>query len=160
VPAGAIKTAPSGCGPAAGLALRVGGQCLAEVHPFPQPRCAGGCRARLPGPGLEVGMVVGFSSMASFSKPLQDPYLAIAEVLILIMAPVMVLLLVVVHVRAPRRVRIFSINALGWMLLTAGFTMTVHLVELTIVRRTNPDAIHGYLYLPISNGRRFSIRST
>ena len=33
------------------------------------------------------------------------------------------------------------------MTLTAGFTMTVHLVELTIVRRINPGAIHGYQYL-------------
>jgi len=94
-----------------------------------------------------VDMVVGFSSMASFSKPLPDPYLAIAEALILIMAPVMVMLMVIVHICAPDRVRIFSINALGWMMLAAGFTMTVHLVELTIVRRINPDAIHGYQYL-------------
>ena len=33
------------------------------------------------------------------------------------------------------------------MLLSAGFTMTVHLVELTVVRRINPYAIHGYQYL-------------
>ena len=33
------------------------------------------------------------------------------------------------------------------MLLWAGFTMTVHLVELTVVRRINPYAIHGYQYL-------------
>ena len=63
------------------------------------------------------------------------------------MAPTMVMLMAVVHILAPERSRIFSINALGWMLLTAGFTMTVHLVELTVVRRINPAAIHGYQYL-------------
>ncbi len=53
----------------------------------------------------------------------------------------------VVHTCAPARTRIYSINAPGWMLLTAGFTMTVHLVELTVVRRIDPDAVHGYQYL-------------
>ena len=38
-------------------------------------------------------------------------------------------------------------TALGWMLLMAGFTMTVHLVPLTVVRRIDPSAIHGFQYL-------------
>ena len=99
------------------------------------------------GVAYAVVMVAGFSAMGNFSKPLQDPYLAIAEALILLMAPTMVMLMAAVHICAPERSRIFSINALGWMLLTAGFTMTVHLVELTVVRRINPAAIHGYQYL-------------
>jgi hypothetical protein len=33
------------------------------------------------------------------------------------------------------------------MLLVAGFTMTVHLVQLTVVRRIDPGAIHGFQYL-------------
>lgn len=77
------------------------------------------------GVAYAVVMVVGFSAMGNFSKPLQDPYLAIAEALILLMAPTMVMLMAVVHTCAPARTRIYSINALGWMLLTAGFTMTV-----------------------------------
>jgi hypothetical protein len=39
------------------------------------------------------------------------------------------------------------VTALGWMLLLAGFTMTVHLVQLTVVRRIDPSAIHGFQYL-------------
>jgi hypothetical protein len=99
------------------------------------------------GVAYAITLAAGFSAMASFSKPLQDPYLAVAEALILLMAPTMVMLMVVVHICAPERIRICSINALGWMLLAAGFTVTVHLVELTVVRRIKPDAIHGYHYL-------------
>src|SRR3974377_1925764 len=38
-------------------------------------------------------------------------------------------------------------TALGWMLLMAGFTMTVPLVPLTVVPRIDPSSIHGFQYL-------------
>lgn len=63
------------------------------------------------------------------------------------MAPALVMLMVVINLCTPESVRIWSITALGWMVLTAGFTMTVHLAELTVVRRINPGAIRGYQYL-------------
>jgi hypothetical protein len=85
--------------------------------------------------------------MGNLSKPLEDPYLAIMEVLILVMAPVLVLLAVVIHACAPEGTKTYSMTALGWMLLMAGFTMTVHLVQLTVVRRIDPSAIHGFQYL-------------
>src|SRR5664279_1433585 len=72
-----------------------------------------------------VVFVVGFASMGDLSKPLKDPYLPIAELLIVILAPILVLLMVVVHECAPERARIYSGTAVGWMMLTAGFTMTV-----------------------------------
>jgi hypothetical protein len=99
------------------------------------------------GVAYAVTMVTGFSSMGSLGKPLPDPYLAVAEALILVMAPVLVLLAAVVHACAPQRVRIFSVNAVGWMTAAAGFTMTVHVVELTVVRRIKSDALPGYQYL-------------
>lgn len=99
------------------------------------------------GVAYAIVMVAGFCSMGSFSKPLPDPYLAVAETLILLIAPTLVMLMAVIHICAPERTRICSINALGWLLLTAGFTITVHLVELTVVRRISPDAIKGYQYL-------------
>ena len=94
-----------------------------------------------------VTMVTGFAAMGNLSKPLEDPYLAIMEVLILVMAPVLVLLAVVINTCAPQGAKTYSMTALGWMLLVAGFTMTVHLVQLTVVRRINPSAIHGFQYL-------------
>jgi hypothetical protein len=99
------------------------------------------------GVAYAVTMVAGFAAMGDLSKPLEDPYLAIMEVLILVMAPVLVLLAVVIHACAPDGTKTYSMTALGWMLLVAGFTMTVHLVQLTVVRRIDPGAIHGFQYL-------------
>ena len=61
------------------------------------------------GVSYAVIMIIGFAAMGTTSKPLGDPYLAIMEVLILIMAPILVLL--------------------------------------TVARRIDPNAIHGYQYL-------------
>ena len=99
------------------------------------------------GVAYAVTMVIGFGAMGTLSKPLEDPYLAIMEVLILVMAPILVLLAVVIHSCAPEGAKTYSMTALGWMLLLAGFTMTVHLVQLTVVRRVDPNAIHGFQYL-------------
>jgi hypothetical protein len=99
------------------------------------------------GVAYAVTMVAGFAAMGNLSKPLEDPYLAIMEVLILVMAPILVLLAVVIHACAPEGTKTYSMTALGWMLLLAGFTMTVHLVQLTVVRRIDPSAIQGFQYL-------------
>jgi hypothetical protein len=89
-------------------------------------------------------MVIGFSSLGNLHDPLPDPYLAVAEVVILLMAPLMVTLMIAVHACAPVRLRAFSLTALGWMLILAGVTMTVHFVELTFVRRINPAEVPGF----------------
>jgi hypothetical protein len=52
--------------------------------------------------------VVGFASLGNLSKPLPDPYLAIAEVLILVMAPIMVALMLAIHACAPVRAKPFT----------------------------------------------------
>jgi hypothetical protein len=91
-----------------------------------------------------ITMVLGFSSMGNLQDPLPDPYLAVAEVLILLMAPFMVTLMIAVHACAPVRLRALSLTALGWMLILAGVTMTIHLVELTFVRRINPAEVPGF----------------
>jgi hypothetical protein len=94
-----------------------------------------------------VIMVVGFAAMGNFSKPLEDPYLAIIEVMIMFMAPILVLLAVVIRACSPEGTETYSTTALGWMLLLAGFTMTVHGVQLTVVRRIDPNTIQGFQYL-------------
>lgn len=99
------------------------------------------------GVSYAVIMIIGFAAMGNTSKPLADPYLATMEILILIQAPILVLLAAVVHACAPEGTRTYSLIAFGWMLLLAGFTITVHLVQLTVVRRIDPNAIHGFQYL-------------
>ena len=92
-------------------------------------------------------MVAGFASLGNLTDPLPDPYLAVAEVLILVMAPVMVVLMAAVHACAPAHLRMFSLIAFGWMLVAACLTMTVHVVELVVARRVEPDAVPGFARL-------------
>jgi hypothetical protein len=42
-------------------------------------------------------VVAGFASIGNMGAPLPDPYLAIAEVLVLVMAPILVVLMVAIH---------------------------------------------------------------
>ena len=77
-------------------------------------------------------------SLGNLTDPLPDPYLAVAELLILLMAPVMVVLMASVHACAPVHLRMFSLIAFGWMLVAACLTMTVHVVELVVARQVDP----------------------
>jgi hypothetical protein len=92
-------------------------------------------------------MVAGFWALGNLTDPLPDPYLAVAELLILLMAPVMVVLMAAVHACAPVRLRMFGMIAFGWMLVAACLTMTVHVVELVVARRIDPGAIPGFTRL-------------
>ena len=74
--------------------------------------------------GIEIGQGV-----------LQEPYLAIAEVLTLIGAPLLILLIAAIHECAPKDAKVFSLTSLGWMILLAGTTIIVHFVNLTLWRQ-------------------------
>jgi hypothetical protein len=116
----------------------------------PAERLAGRWSARFVA-GISVAyaaiMVVGFLSLGNLSDPLPDPYLAVAEVLILVMAPVMVVLMAAAHACAPVHLRMFSLIAFGWMLVAACLTMTVHVVQLVMVRRVEPESVPGFARL-------------
>jgi hypothetical protein len=88
--------------------------------------------------------VTGFAALGNLHDPLPDPYLAIGEVLILVMAPVLVALMLAVHACAPDRATSFTLVALGWMLAAAASTITVHVVELSVARHVDPDSFPGY----------------
>jgi hypothetical protein len=91
-----------------------------------------------------VVFVVGFADLGNTSKPLPDPYLAIAEIIILVMAPIMVTLMLAIHHCAPPEAKPFTQVALGWMIAAAGFTTVVHFVELTVARHIDPSKFPGY----------------
>jgi hypothetical protein len=88
--------------------------------------------------------VAGFASIRNTSDPLPDPYLAIAEILILVLAPIMVCLMLAIHQCAPKQAKPFTQVALGWMLAAAAFTTVVHFVQLTVARNINPATFPGY----------------
>lgn len=88
--------------------------------------------------------VVGFAALGNLHDPLPDPYLAIGEALILVMAPILVALMLAVHACAPSTAKSFTQVALGWMLAAAAFTTTVHVVELSVARHVDPASFPGY----------------
>jgi hypothetical protein len=88
--------------------------------------------------------VAGFASIRNTSAPLPDPYLAIAEILILVIAPIMVCLMLAIHQCAPKQAKPFTQVALGWMLAAAAFTTVVHFVLLTVARHIDPATFPGY----------------
>jgi hypothetical protein len=88
--------------------------------------------------------VARFASIRNTSDPLPDPYLAIAEILILVMAPIMVCLMLAIHQCAPRKAKAFTQVALGWMMAAAAFTTVVHFVQLTVARHIDSATFPGY----------------
>jgi hypothetical protein len=99
------------------------------------------------GVAYAVVMVTGFVSLGNLSKPLADPYLGIAEGLIIAMAPVMVMLMVAIHACAPAGAKTNALAALGWMLAAAATTMTVHFVLLTVGRLLSASTFPGYAHV-------------
>jgi hypothetical protein len=89
-------------------------------------------------------LVVGFIAQGNFSDPLGDPYLAILEVLILMMAPAMVIMMAAVHAVAAPEDKVFSLTAFAFMVLAAGLTASVHFVLLTVDRQIDPNELPGY----------------
>ena len=66
---------------------------------------------------------------------LEEPYLAIAEVMTILGAPLLILLMVAIHECAPQSAKVFSLTALVWIVLLAGSTVIVHFVNLTLWRQ-------------------------
>ena len=76
---------------------------------------------------------------------LKEPYLAIAEVLTLVGAPLLILLMVAIHECAPQSAKVFSLTALAWILLLAGSTVIVHFVNLTLWRQISDQQKIDYV---------------
>jgi hypothetical protein len=74
----------------------------------------------------------------------QDPFLAIAEVLDIVGALLQVILIAIIHECAPRRAKSLTLIALGWMLVMAGLTVSVHFVLLTVGRQIDVATFPGY----------------
>jgi hypothetical protein len=76
-----------------------------------------------------------------------DPFWAIAEIITIVGAVILVILMAVIHDCAPPRGKILSLTALGWTLVWAALTITVHFVQLTVARRIDVQAIPGFTRL-------------
>ena len=80
-------------------------------------------------------LVLGFLALKSPEEPIPDPYFSILELIIIVMAPLLVVLMVVVHAYAPRDRKTYSLTALVFMTILAGITSCVHFVILTVSRQ-------------------------
>ncbi|MBL8546905.1 MAG: hypothetical protein JNL81_10600 [Hyphomonadaceae bacterium] len=76
----------------------------------------------------------GFAALRAPGEPIPDPYFTVMEALILALAPVLILVMVVVHAwAAPARKR-FAFAAIVFMAITAALTSIVHVAVLTLSR--------------------------
>lgn len=73
---------------------------------------------------------------AGLAEPILDPILAIMEFLTLLSALLSLILFAAIHARAAPNDKIYSLVALVFMTLMAGATISVHFVELTVLRQT------------------------
>lgn len=90
----------------------------------------------------------------------KDTYWAIAEIITVVGTLILVTLVATIHESAPPPSKVFTLMALGWTLIMAALTITVHFVELTFARRIDVQAKHrGTHACSPSNGRRCSWRS-
>lgn len=80
-------------------------------------------------------MLAGFLANGGFDKPVADPYLAVMEVLILLMAIPLVALFACVHSYAPANRKTLTLSAFALVTLAVGITVCVHVVLLTAGRQ-------------------------
>jgi hypothetical protein len=89
-------------------------------------------------------MLAGFLANGSFDKPIADPYLAVMELLILLMAIPLVLLFACVHAYATANRKTLTLSAFALVTVAVGITVCVHVVLLTVGRQLDAATSPGY----------------
>jgi hypothetical protein len=89
-------------------------------------------------------MLAGFAANGGFDKPIADPYLVVMELLIMVLAVPLVVVFACVHAYAPASRKSLSLSALVLVARTAGITVCVHLVLLTVGRQADAHTLPGY----------------
>jgi hypothetical protein len=79
--------------------------------------------------------------------PIRDPYLAVMELLIIPLALGLVVAFAAVHAYAEPPARALSLSALVLVAITAGMTIGVHAVALTVGRQPEVAALPGFALL-------------
>jgi hypothetical protein len=89
-----------------------------------------------------VWLVMGGAQSAAPLEP-ADPYLAILESIIVLLAPALVILLAVVHAYAPPERKTLTQVALALTTVFSALTCCVHFLQLAVVRRWSGEGIAG-----------------
>jgi hypothetical protein len=89
-------------------------------------------------------LLAGFLANGGFDEPVADPYLAVMELLILLLAIPLVVVFACVHAYAAPDRKTLGLSALAMATLTVGITVCVHLVLLTVGRQADASTLPGY----------------
>jgi hypothetical protein len=89
-------------------------------------------------------MLAGFLANGGFDKPVADPYLAVMELLILLMAIPLVAFFACVHAYAPANRKTLTLSAFALVTVAVGITVCVHVVLLTAGRQLDAATSPGY----------------
>jgi hypothetical protein len=92
-------------------------------------------------------MVAGFVAAGGLSAPIPDPYQAVMELLILLLAPTLVVAFAALYRYASPSAKTLSLSALLLVALMAGITICVHFVLLTVGRQANETTLPGFALL-------------
>lgn len=90
---------------------------------------------------LYAGVVAAGVAAVGLEDPIVDPILAVMEILTLLSAPLVVILLAAIHGYASPRRKVLSLTALGFGIIMAGLTSSVHFVGLTAGRQTGAGTL-------------------
>lgn len=82
-----------------------------------------------------ITLILGLLSLKSLQDPIGDPYFSILELLIVVTAPLMVIVMIIVHAYASPDTKTYSLNVLAFMIIMADITCSVHFVFLTVSRQ-------------------------
>jgi hypothetical protein len=89
-------------------------------------------------------ILAGFLANGGFDKPVADPYLAVMELLILLMAIPLVVLFACVHTYAAAERKTLTLSAFALVTVAVGITVCVHVVLLTAGRQLDAASAPGY----------------
>jgi len=92
-------------------------------------------------------MVAGFVAAGGLSAPIPDPYQAVMELLILLLAPTLVVAFATLYRYASPWGKTLSLSALVLVGLMAGITICVHFVVLSVGRQANETTLPGFALL-------------
>jgi hypothetical protein len=92
-------------------------------------------------------MLAGFVANGGFDEPIADPYLAVMELLILLMAIPLVALFACLHAYAPANRKTLTLSAFALVSVAVGITVCVHMVLLTAGRQLDASTSPGYSLL-------------
>jgi hypothetical protein len=84
---------------------------------------------------------------SALNAPIRDPYLAVMELLIIPLAVGLVVAFAAVHSYAQHSARTLSLSALVLVAITAGMTIGVHAVALTVGRHPEVATLPGFALL-------------